>query len=607
MNYYEKNLEVLKEFRPQIMEGLSDIQIVKPIKDKDETMYNARKAVDFLGDVAKEGVFVLMGFGMGYFLKAINEKLTNGHRIIAYEPNKGVFKHMLEKVDMTKMLASDKVYLLLGDVDNYWFIHHCHDHMVNGRLWLIKHKNFHNGDKEKCDEFYTKFVDEKRLADINMGTQIGMGKTFMNAIMDNIPQIIKNDGVISLKGMLKNKPVVIVAAGPFLEKNVDRLKDIKNKAMIICVDTALPFLLKHDIVPDIVTGIDPLNDNCALYRDERVKHIPLVCMSQYTHKIVKDYPGRIFFSSMPGNQIFVWLQWYWDEKGAIECFGGSVSHFSFSLAEYMEAGTIALIGHDYCFKSNYYVGNADRMLYDEAERKDPFPDETKDAIETENMYGEKVFIKPVLMSFRTAIENRLQHYPGKVLNLSDGGVKIKGTTEMKVDDFIKEYCTETIDYEAMLSNCSSSNKYQIDELIRACNVGKGIFRKINFYSLKILTYIHEAKKLRDEKKDKETRKILRRIEKMRHNTIHPLLEIMSGYHTILELYLKKQEIQDIDEIKDEWKRREAQMMRGLNYYGELSDAINKFLTQLDSLIKELKAMRKKDNELPGFIRPAAEG
>jgi hypothetical protein len=594
LNYLNNNLELLKTHRPELYEKLIDVEPVRPIPDKNETMKNAVRAVDFLGDIAKEGVFILMGLGMGYFAQVLSKKISKGHNIVVYEPNKAMFKYILSKLDMTPFLSSEKIALMVGDADNFWWVYHYHTHMINGRMWVIRHKNFYNGDKKKCDEFYGKFTEEKRVADINVTTQIGLGKTFMNSIMANLPHIIRNNGVISLKDIAKGKTVVSVGAGPFLESNVERIREMKGKVLVMCVDVALPFLLKHDVVPDIVTGIDPLNDNCALYRDERVKDIPLVCMSQYTHKIIKDYPGQMFFSSMPGNQIFHWLQWYFSEKGHIETFGGSVSHFTFALAQYMGADTIALMGHDFAFKKNYYVGNADRILYDEAERTDPFPDETLDAVEIDNMYGEKVFVKQVLLSFRTVFENKITSIDTKVINLSEGGLLVKGAEQMKVDDFIKQYCVEDIDYPKMFAEMIPSNEYQLDELIGACKVGKDVFKKINKYSLKILEHIHQAVALRQEGKDEEARKFLRKIQRIRPFTVHPLLEIMSGYHNILEIYLQRQDIQDIDSIEDEWERKDAQLMRGLNYYGELSDAINKFLVPLDTLIKELTKMRGKN-------------
>jgi hypothetical protein len=567
---------------------IEDAQITPPVKDDNETYENAINAIDFLGDVANEGVFVIMGLGAGYFVKEVVEQINTGHSMIVYEPSAGVLKNAMHELDLTKMFACERIYIALGDVKDYWFVHHCHMRTVNGRLWVIKHKNFHNGDGELCDEFYKRFQEEKRIADINIGTQIGLGKTFMNCILKNIPEIIKNNGVVSLKDIAVNEPVLVVASGPSLDNSIDDLKKLADDIFIIACDTALPFLLLHDIVPDVVTGIDPLTDNNALFRDPRCKDIPLVCMAQYTPSVVKAYPGPIYFSSMPGNQVFQWLQWYWDNKGAVECFGGSVSHFAFGLAEYMGAKTIGLMGHDYSFKSKWYCGDTSEMLHKEMGKE--VPDETKDAISQTNINGDPVFTRPTLLSFKTAVENKIKVFDGKVYNLSREGLPVEGTYYSSVDDFINKYCND----KPVIEHVSTSNGYQIDDLIKAVHLGKYVFKTIKKYSLKIIGLIHEARKLKDSGDKKGCRKILRKIEKMRHFTTHPLLEIMSGYHTILEIYLQRHDVKDIDNIKDEWEKRDAQMFRGLNYYGELNEAVGLFVVELDDLNKELKKIRRRD-------------
>ena len=58
--------------------------------------------------------------------------------------------------------------------------------------------------------------------------------------------------------MLERKiPSVVCAAGPTLETVLPYLNKIKNKAVIIAVDTALRSLLRYNIEPDFILLIDP--------------------------------------------------------------------------------------------------------------------------------------------------------------------------------------------------------------------------------------------------------------------------------------------------------------------------------------------------------------
>ena len=45
----------------------------------------------------------------------------------------------------------------------------------------------------------------------------------------------------------KDIPVIIVSAGPSLDRNIDVLKQVKGHALIFAVDTAIKYLLQMEI------------------------------------------------------------------------------------------------------------------------------------------------------------------------------------------------------------------------------------------------------------------------------------------------------------------------------------------------------------------------
>lgn len=61
---------------------------------------------------------------------------------------------------------------------------------------------------------------------------------------------------------LHNKPVLILASGPSLQKNIDWVYRHQNNFIIIAVLSACSFLFDHRINPDIVVHIDPEEEAC---------------------------------------------------------------------------------------------------------------------------------------------------------------------------------------------------------------------------------------------------------------------------------------------------------------------------------------------------------
>ena len=305
----------------------------------------AREAVDLLDKTQKEGLIVLLGFGLGYFAQELLKRFETGHMMLLYEATPQLFRTALEARDLTEVLASDKVEILIGpDVDDFSFLQRHHHHLVNGKIYLVKHRPSLRLNERAYDRFQKRLEEQRLLTLSNVGTAVGLGKNFADAFMQNVPNILRKPGVTALKDVFKGRSAIVVAAGPSLEKNLHLLKRAKSKAVIIAVDAALPTLLPAGILPDLLVAIDPMPENVAFFKDSPLlKRVPFICLSQYTPEIVDVYPGPLFLNMAEQNLVTLWLRPFWEEKGSIVCFGGSVAHLGFAAAEYLGCSTIDLL------------------------------------------------------------------------------------------------------------------------------------------------------------------------------------------------------------------------------------------------------------------------
>ena len=87
---------------------------------------------------------------------------------------------------------------------------------------------------------------------------------------------------------------ILVAAGPSLDKNIEKLKQIKDSVFIMAVDTALNTVLKHDIIPDMTISVDG-HKPLVLFEDERVKNIPISLSAVSNAKIVEQSNAMRFY------------------------------------------------------------------------------------------------------------------------------------------------------------------------------------------------------------------------------------------------------------------------------------------------------------------------
>ncbi|MFQ5455542.1 MAG: 6-hydroxymethylpterin diphosphokinase MptE-like protein [Nitrospirota bacterium] len=629
---YENNIAALERHNPELIELIEstiieenrikvlysengDPRILYRTEDNKEIYIHnaedptkcANQAIDLLGKMEKDGIVILFGFGLGYFAEEILKRFEKGHFLMIYEATPAIFKTALQMRDITDLLKSEKVKIVLGeDMDDFSVVHSHHHLIVNGKFWIVQHQPSIKLNENAYNNFFKRLNEEKSLSDTGIATTIGRGKEFVNAFLMNVPSIIKKPGVSKLKDIFKGHPAIIVSAGPSLDKNLHLLKKAKGKAVIIAVDGAIPTLLSCNIFPDIVVAIDPVVDNIAdKFKDiPLLKDVPFVCLSQYTPEAVQMYPGPIFLNSGCNNIAYQWLSGFWEDKGYIECFGGSVAHLAFNTAEFIGAEIIAFAGQDLSYSGErvHTRGYSDRLDISVEEAFEKGLKDIPGSIPVVDIFNEKVLTISQFLIFKTSFEKRIREIKIKVVNATEAGLPIEGAVNMRLIDFIDEYCSNQpqMDTSSILSGISDNiEDCNLDGLISEVTTARYKFREIRKVSEKILKHTKKLKTLKKkgQKDSIESHNILKKIQPLIEEVKHPILNLVAGYHYGLELYLKKQDVQEIDEIEDKWERLDKQLERGQIYYSEVIKAISLFNKQLDKLITALQREKKVDSIL----------
>jgi hypothetical protein len=359
LGYYERNLAILRERCAEIAEKVEKAEAIR-VDEPDDL------AADFLAELGKRGVVFLMGIGCGKVPAQIAATLTPKQGIVAYEADPGVLKYAMMRRSLAKFFNHPDLALFLEEIPDFGFVNALHTRIHNEASLEIEDKNSTSLHPEVYEKVMTSIMDIKSYCDVNLGTCLSLGKRFCDSIIRNVPKIMKSQGPKNLFGLFPDCPAVVISSGPSLDKEIATLKYAKGKVLLISIDTALQHLLNNGVVPDIVCGIDPLDDNKILYRKHRdlLKKIPAVLLAQYTPDIVATYPGPLFISAMEGNIMYQWFAPFWEDKGEVGCFGGSVSCFGVELAQYLGCKDIALVGQDLCYKKKFHAGEIGKLLHD---------------------------------------------------------------------------------------------------------------------------------------------------------------------------------------------------------------------------------------------------
>jgi hypothetical protein len=214
-------------------------------------------------------------------------------------------------------------------------------------------------------EFYDLFLKDikeyisSKVSDLL--TRFEFEENWIKHIFKNVRHVYSSTPVSSLFGKFKNIPGVIVSAGPSLKKNASQLNNIRDKALIVCVDTALKVLQKYNVVPHLVMTLDSQKYSLKHFLGLKdYKAILLADIVSYP-RLVELYEGKKIFSttskyysdknSNPKREttpVWDWVEQFTGPIGDIQS-GGSVATSVFDLLLNLGCNQIILVGQDLAY------------------------------------------------------------------------------------------------------------------------------------------------------------------------------------------------------------------------------------------------------------------
>jgi hypothetical protein len=197
-------------------------------------------------------LFVVLGLGLGYPVRAL---LASGARVAVVEADPGWIKTLLAAADMRDILADTRADLILcpgglGLDDYLSAVSPRSITLVENRATTALFQDATASLREQAGRFM-------RRDAINAATLGRFGRLWARNLICNIRTATALPGVASLAGRFQGIPALVLAAGPSLDQVVERLPALRERCVVIAVDTALRSILRVGIEPDFIVVVDP--------------------------------------------------------------------------------------------------------------------------------------------------------------------------------------------------------------------------------------------------------------------------------------------------------------------------------------------------------------
>lgn len=537
-----------------------DFNIINIHKDNRKiyigSKYRMKDKIDeFISNITlnagQDTIFLVFGIGSGECIAKLSQ-LYNKNKIIIFEPNVELINYIEQNPTKYKFLQKEQVYLINSKKD---ILQESLDSIIGEfEVNKIICKGLLNYGSVYDKEFlYFNKVVRQVITDktISVNTGLLFSDTWFETLLRNLKYTINSTIVEKFKDKYKNKPAIIVSAGPSLSKNIDELKNINKDVLILSGGRTLRPLLDRGLEPNLI-GVVDAGENSYKQMEGYVNKCsaPMLFYEGTNIDVLKYHKGKkIFFTQSD------MLSKIFNTDITNLAIGGSIAHTLTMAAVLFGCNPIIFIGQDLAYTGEKF--HADIAINQFSNIKDNQVKDTNEGLYVEDINGGKVRTSEVLDNFRRDFENIIKMNKDVLfIDATEGGAKIKGTVLMNLEDAIEKYkskekITDLQDNIVSL-NKNIIKKNIINKLNQAIKASDFIKRKCK-ESLKILDDLKLALIKKDNVKINSNLKRLDKIDesiKEKYKNLEILNNLLySITYTILTSYKAENDEEVINKNK----------------------------------------------------------
>lgn len=451
--------------------GLPTIQVTHENKSiflhsKYDPMKEAERFIKQFEDVESYKHILFYGIGFGYHIEKFLEMYPEVSFSI-YEPSEEVMYAFLETILLKKSVVHQAQFLDVesSEADLQSFLRNILG-TIDGNVLIVTLPSYENIFKEESINFYQHFKELTRNHHNNTLTDFSFEKRWVINSMLNFKYVLNTPNILHDvdKEKFKDKPAIIVAAGPSLYDEIENLRYIKeNKlAYIFSVGSAINALIEYDIYPDAMCTYDPLEQNQKVFEkviDKNIKNIPMIFGTSVGYETLQKYEGpKLHMITTQDTVSPYYLKLDGEEVQGVND-APSIAAVTLQLLYALECSPIILVGQNLGFKDNrrYSKGiEYDHISSIVNDKKE------KNTIEIENVDGEIMLTNESFNRMRHQLEHYIRIFPSRtIINSTKGGAKIQGATFKPLESVISNLVV-SIENDVF----KGENKYDIDYLKR---------------------------------------------------------------------------------------------------------------------------------------------
>ena len=365
--------------------------------------------------------YIFFGTGLGLHIDAIADKIAADIYLIV-EDDLELFRLSLFCMNYKRLAQNATLFFSVFEDDTEFA--YTAEKFLQERYYYnhyIKYFQMLNHSDEKINQFY-----------IAISTQSDLKFLFHDYMKISISPIesLSSHYNILFKELnfhqspFREKPFLLLASGPSLQKNIEFVKHNKESFIIVAVSSSLKFLELHNVTPDIVIHLDPFD--ASLLSFEKLENISFLDNTLFF--LAASSPKKLF-TLLKKENIFLFEAGSNYKHNALNVSAPCIGSLSYMLLLATKASQIYLLGLDLAVDSEtgfdhtqIHQDTKQLALEDVFDKKETLSYKD-DLFQTEGNFQKKVYTTAHFYSSISVINRyfpKLKKEFQKVFNLSEG-------------------------------------------------------------------------------------------------------------------------------------------------------------------------------------------
>lgn len=418
-----------------------------------------REAKSFYEGLQLEEADVILhfGWGLGYSGGYLRERLKPDARVFVLEPDADVFGLFRAEGEHREVLEDSRFQYVVGShvsqfIDD-WGLDGCQD--TDRILWI---------GWPRADQIYgelsalvqSSFNTRLRDRAGNLLTHFERGRTYFENAASNL-KYASDPTVGNLFGSFRGVPLILVSAGPSLDRNIRELRGLEQRCFILAVDTALRPLLTVGVQPHAVIVADPSELN-AKHVVGAMQPDTYLIAERATHPLAMQSSSRRFQFSTGVYPDSLYRE-FGQEHTTLDVWG-SVATAALDLACRMDADPIIFVGQDFSY--TWGKAYASNTIF----QGKFFDIDSLDRKETD-VWGRNAPTTENLIAYRDSFLRRMAGEKGRrFVNATEGGILTgwSGLETLSLRDAVHQCVRKPLDVPARIASLFGPSKTDAAEL-----------------------------------------------------------------------------------------------------------------------------------------------